>query len=69
MLHKQNASLSARSLVDYTEKMKGKVVLVNKSKNFCNEIANISENVKSLVSINERLTGELMVVKKRKQHF
>ena len=56
-------AIKKKDLVDYIEKMKGKVVADNKIQNICNEIANLSDNVKSLVSTNERLTSELTVVK------
>ena len=55
-----------KDLVDYIEKMKGKVVANNQIQNPCNEITNLSDNVKSLVSTNERLTSELSIVKNRK---
>ena len=56
-------AIKKKDLVDYIEKMKGKVVADNKIQNLCSEIANLSDNVKSLVSTNERLTSELTVVK------
>ena len=52
-----------KDVVDYIEKMKGKVVFDKQIQNLCSKIANLSENVKSLLSTNERLTSELMVVK------
>ena len=52
-------AIKKKDLVDYIEKMKGKVVADNQIQNLCNEIANLSDNVKSLVSTNERLTSEL----------
>ena len=52
-----------KDLVNYIEKMKGKVVTDNQIQSLCNEIANLSNNVKSLVSTNERLTSELSIVK------
>ena len=55
--------IKTKDLVDYIEKMKGKVVAENQIQNLCSEIANLSDNVKSLVSTNERLTSELTVVK------
>ena len=57
-------AIKKKDLVDYIEKMKGKVVADNQIQNLCNEIANLSDNVKSLVSTNERLTSELSIVKK-----
>ena len=54
-----NNAIKKKDLVDYIEKMKGKVVADNQIQNLCNEIANLSDNVKSLVSTNERLTSEL----------
>ena len=54
-------AIRKKDLVDYIEKMKGKVAADNQ--NLCNEIANLSDNVKSLVSTNERLTSELPIVK------
>ena len=56
-------AIKKKDLVDYIEKMKGKVVADNQIQNLCNEIANLSDNVKSLVSTNERLTSELPIVK------
>ena len=56
-------AIKKKDLVDYIEKMKGKVVADNQIQNLCNEIANLSDNVKSLVSTNERLTSELSIVK------
>ena len=50
-------AIKKKDLVDYIEKIKGKVAADNQ--NLCNEIANLSDNVKSLVSTNERLTSEL----------
>ena len=50
-------AIRKKDLVDYIEKIKGKVAADNQ--NLCNEIANLSDNVKSLVSTNERLTSEL----------
>ena len=55
--------IKKKDLVDYIEKMNGKVVADNQIQNLCSEIANLSNNVKSLVSTNERLTSELTVVK------
>ena len=54
-------AIKKKDLVDYIEKIKGKVAADNQ--NLCNEIANLSDNVKSLVSTNERLTSELSIVK------
>ena len=54
-------AIRKKDLVDYIEKMKGKVAADNQ--NLCNEIANLSDNVKSLVSTNERLTSELSIIK------
>ena len=56
-------AIKKKGLVDYIEKMKGKVVADNQIQNLCSEIANLSDNLKSLVSTNERLTSELTVVK------
>ena len=56
-------AIKKKDLVDYIEKMKGKVVADNQIQNLCSEIANFSDNVKSLVSTNEGLTSELTVVK------
>ena len=50
-------AIRKKDLVDYIEKIKGKVAADNQ--NLCNEIANLSDNVRSLVSTNERLTSEL----------
>ena len=52
-----------KGLVDYIEKIMGKVVDDKKIQNLRKETANLSENVKSLMSTNERLTSVLMVVK------
>lgn len=52
-----------KGLVDYIEKIMGKVVDDKKNQNLREETANLSENVKSLMSTNERLTSVLMVVK------
>ena len=57
-------AIKKKDLVDYIEKVKGKVVADNQIQNLCNEIANLFDNVKSLVSTNERLTSELSIVKK-----
>ena len=57
-------AIKKKDLVDYIEKMKGKVVADNQIQNLCNEIANLFDNVNSLVSTNERLTSELSIVKK-----
>ena len=57
-------AIKKKDLVDYIEKMKGKVVADNQIQNLRSEIANLSDNVKSLVNTNERLTNELSVVKK-----
>ena len=56
-------AIKKKNLVDYIEKMKGRVVADNQIKNLCSEIANLSDNVKSPVITNERLTSELTVVK------
>ena len=56
-------TIKKKDLVDYVEKMKGKIVADNHIQNLCNEIANLSDQVKNLVSTNERLTSELSVVK------
>ena len=56
-------AIKKKDLVDYIEKMKGKIVADNHIQNLCNEIANLSDQVKNLVSTNERLTSELSVVK------
>ena len=56
-------AIKKRDLVDYIEKIKGKVVTDNQIQNLCSEIANLSDNVKSLVSTNERLTSELTIVR------
>ena len=55
--------IKKKDLVDYIEKMKGKVVADNHIQNLCNEIANLSDKVKNLVRTNERLTSELSVVR------
>ena len=55
--------IKKKDLVNYIEKMKGKVVTDNQIQSLCNEITNLSDNVKSLVSNNERLTSELSIVK------
>ena len=56
-------AIKKKDLVDYIEKMKGKVVADNQIQNLYNEMANLSDNVKSLVSTNERLTSELSIIK------
>ena len=56
-------AIKKKDLVDYIEKMKGKVVADNQIQNLYSEIANLSDNVKSLVSTNKRLTSELTVLK------
>ena len=56
-------AMKKKDLVDYIEKIKGKVVVDKQVQNLCSKIANLSENVKSLVSTNERLISELMVIK------
>ena len=56
-------AIKKKDIVDYIEKMKGKVVADNQIQNLCNEIANLSDNVKSLLSTNARLTSELSIVK------
>ena len=56
-------AIKKKDLVNYIEKMKGKIVADNHIQNLCNEIANLSDQVKNLVSTNERLTSELSVVK------
>ena len=48
-------AIKKKNLVDYIEKMKGRVVADNQIKNLCSEIANLSDNVKSPVITNERL--------------
>ena len=52
-------AIKKKDLVDYMEKMKGKVVDDKPIQNQTYAIANLSDNVKSLVSTNERLTSEL----------
>ena len=44
-------AIKKKDLVDYIEKMTGKVVADKQIQNLCNKIANLSENVKSLLSI------------------
>ena len=56
-------AINKKDLVDYIEKMKGKVVADNHIQNLCSETANLSDNVKGVVRTNERLTSELTVVK------
>ena len=56
-------AIKKKDLVEYIEKMKGKVVADNQIQNLYNKIANLSDNVKSLVSTNERLNSELTIVK------
>ena len=56
-------AIKKKNLVDYIEKMKGKVVADNQIQHLCGEIENLSDNFKSLGGTNERLNGELMVVK------
>ena len=56
-------AIKKKDIVDYIEKMKGKVVADNQIQNLCSETANLSDNVKSLASTNERLTSEESVVK------
>ena len=56
-------AIKKKDLVEYIEKMKGKVVADNQIQNLCNKIANLSDNVESLVSTNERLNSELTIVK------
>ena len=56
-------AIKKKDLVDYIEKMKGKIGADNHIQNLCNVIANLSDQVKNLVSTNERLTSELSVVK------
>ena len=56
-------AIKKRDLVDYIEKMKGKVVADSHIQNLYNEIAHLSGKVKNLVSANERLTSKLTVVK------
>ena len=56
-------AIKKKDLVDYIEKMKGKVVADNQIQNLCNEIKNLSDNVKSLVNTDEWLTSELTIVK------
>ena len=56
-------AIKKKDLVDYIEKMKGKVVADSQIQNLYNEVANLSDNVKSLVSTNERLTDELSIIK------
>ena len=57
------SAIKKKNLLNYIEKMDGKVVADNQIQNLCNEIANLSESVESLVSTNERLTSERTVVK------
>ena len=56
-------AIKKKDLVEYIEKVKGKVVADNQIQNLCNKIANLSDNVESLVSTNERLNSELTIVK------
>ena len=56
-------AIKKKDLVEYIEKMKGKVVADNQIQNLCNKTANLSDNVESLVSTNERLNSELTIVK------
>ena len=56
-------AIKMEDLVDYIEKMNGKVVADNQIQNLCNEIKNLSDNVKSLVNTDEWLTSELTIVK------
>ena len=56
-------AIKKKGLVDYIEKMKGKVVTDKQMQNLCKENTNLSQNVKSLTSTNERLTSELIVIK------
>ena len=62
-------AIKKKDLVDYIEKMKGKVVADNQILNLCSKILDLSENVKSLVSTNERLTNilENRIVNLKKQ--
>ena len=60
--------IKKKDLVDYIEKMNGKVVDDKKIQNLCGEIVNLSENVTILVSTNERITNELSR-NKCKRHF
>ena len=55
--------IKKKDLVDYIEKIKGKVVADNQIQNLCREIANLSDNVTSLASTSERLVSELTIVK------
>ena len=64
-------AIKKKDLVDYIEKMKGKVVTDKQIQNLCSEIAsltekteNLTENVISLLNTNERVTSELMSIKK-----
>ena len=41
-------AIKKKGLVEYIEKMKGKVVADNQIQNLCNKIANLSDNVQSL---------------------
>ena len=58
-------AIKKKDLVDYIEKMKGKIVADNQIQNLCSKITNLSDNVKKLVSTNERLTSckRLTVIK------
>ena len=56
-------AIKKKDLVDYIEKMMGKIVADKQIQNLCGEIVNLSENVKSLLCTNKRLSSELMVVK------
>ena len=49
LTHDAINAIKKKDLVDYIEKMKGKVIADNQIQNLCNEISNLSDNVKSLL--------------------
>ena len=53
-----------KDLVNKIDKLKGKVIVDNKIKNFCGQVSRLLENLAKLMESNEDLSSQFVVVKK-----
>ena len=57
-------AMKKKDLISKTEKLKGKVVVDNNIKNFCDQVSYLSENLTKLMESNEKLSSQFIVVEK-----
>ena len=57
-------AMKKKDLVSKIEKLKGKVIVDNNTKNLCEQVSCLSKNLAKLMELNEKLSSQFIIVKK-----